>query len=105
MNNSALPHGIDREPLFRHRSPRERPEKTFPRFMMRNPLKSLDSDERIQGNPRKSKEIQRPSIGVLAAKRPRPKKNPNGPTWSPLSGRSPTNSIESRHALDAASPR
>jgi hypothetical protein len=29
----------------------ESAEKKFPRFMPRNPLKSLDSDERIQGNP------------------------------------------------------
>jgi hypothetical protein len=28
--------------------------KQLPRFMPRNPLKNLDSDERIQGNPRKS---------------------------------------------------
>src|ERR1700722_6906296 len=28
--------------------------KKLPRFMPRNPLKSLDSDERIQGNPRQS---------------------------------------------------
>jgi hypothetical protein len=32
-------------------TPRKRAEKKIPRFKLRNPLKSLDSDERIQGNP------------------------------------------------------
>ena len=43
-------------PLAPVRAPlnaREAREKYFPR-MPRNPLKSLDSNERIQGNPRKS---------------------------------------------------
>jgi hypothetical protein len=31
----------------------------FPRFKPRNPLKSLDSDERIQGNPRQSNAHER----------------------------------------------
>jgi hypothetical protein len=34
--------------------------RNFSRFMLRNPLKSLDSDERIQGNPAAAKE------GVMA---------------------------------------
>jgi hypothetical protein len=33
--------------------------KNFPRVKPRNPLKSLDSDERIQGNPRQSKAHER----------------------------------------------
>jgi hypothetical protein len=32
----------------------ETARKNFPQFMPHNALKSLDSDERIQGNPRKS---------------------------------------------------
>src|ERR1700733_14956295 len=40
---------------FRNRSRQgKRREKNFPPFFPRNPLISLDSDERIQGNPRKS---------------------------------------------------
>jgi hypothetical protein len=35
--------------------------KKFPRFKPRNPLKNLDSDERIQGNPRQSKAHERGS--------------------------------------------
>src|ERR1700722_18526214 len=35
--------------------------KKFPRFTSRNPLKSLDSDERIQGSPRKSNPHERGS--------------------------------------------
>jgi hypothetical protein len=34
-------------------------EKIFARFMPRNPLISLDSDERIQGNPRNLKAYRR----------------------------------------------
>jgi hypothetical protein len=45
-------------------------EKNSSQKMPRNPLKSLDSDERIQGNPSKSNLIS----GVFAAKRPRAKK-------------------------------
>jgi hypothetical protein len=54
MNNPALPTGHD------HRSPVPASRakigltKNFPRKIPRNPLISLDSDERIQGNPRKS---------------------------------------------------
>jgi hypothetical protein len=34
---------------------REEPYKNFATLDARNPLKSIDSDERIQGNPRKTK--------------------------------------------------
>jgi hypothetical protein len=50
--------------------------KTFPRFMPFNPLKSLDSDERIQGNPRQSNTHQR---GPWHRK-VRGQENPNGST-------------------------
>jgi hypothetical protein len=46
-------------------------KKKLPRFMPRNTLKSIDSDERIQGNPTLI-------IGVFAAERPRAKKNQMG---------------------------
>ena len=57
------------------RTPGKRAEKKYSRFKLRNPLKSLDSDERIQGNPRKSNAHER---GALAAKRPRAKKIQTG---------------------------
>ena len=59
MNNSALPHGPDRELSFSRLSPRKKPRKPFVRFVPGNPLISLDSDERIQGSPRKSNTHQR----------------------------------------------
>src|ERR1700722_20774358 len=39
----------------------EKRTKNFPRFEPRNPLKTLDSDERIQGNPRQSNPHQQGS--------------------------------------------
>src|ERR1700729_3308090 len=56
---------------------RKSARKNFSRFSPRNLLISHASDERIQGTPRKSKEIQgKPNRinGVFAAKRPRAKK-------------------------------
>jgi hypothetical protein len=52
MIDRALPHGLNREsqPV----APTETVEKIVPPFMPHNPLISLDSDERIQGNPRKT---------------------------------------------------
>jgi hypothetical protein len=38
---------------------REAPRKKFSGFVPYNPLKSLDSDERIQGNPKKSNALNR----------------------------------------------
>jgi hypothetical protein len=40
---------------------REKREEKLSRFKLRNPLKSLDSDERIQGNPRESNPHERES--------------------------------------------
>ena len=48
-------------------TPRKRAEKKIPRFKLHNPLKSLDSDDRIQGNPTFMG-------GVFTAKPPRAKK-------------------------------
>src|ERR1700722_11062519 len=48
-------------PYRRLSTPGKRAEKKFPRFKPRNPLKSLDSDERIQGNPRESNPHERGS--------------------------------------------
>jgi hypothetical protein len=55
MTNPALPHGLDRTLLLPAllMLGKKREENYF-RFRSRNPLKSLDSHERIQGNPRKS---------------------------------------------------
>jgi hypothetical protein len=46
--------------------------KNFPRYIPRNPLISLDPDERIQGNPT-------PESGVFKAKQPRAKKFQTNP--------------------------
>ena len=55
MSNPALPHGLDRRiPAPAPLNARERREKFSSRENPHNPLISLDSDERIQGNPRKS---------------------------------------------------
>src|SRR5271167_1489998 len=50
--------------------------KKFPRFKPRNPLKSLDSDERIQGNPRQSNTHQR----GFSQRKGQGQENPNGST-------------------------
>jgi hypothetical protein len=55
MNNSALPHGLaagSRRGASRRQGKRR--AKILAAKIQRNPLISLDSDERIQGNPRKS---------------------------------------------------
>jgi hypothetical protein len=52
MIDRALPYGLNRG--FQPVAPREAVEKIVPPFILRNPLISLDPDERIQGNPRKS---------------------------------------------------
>jgi hypothetical protein len=52
MNNLALPHAKMLAPVPPLRTREKSPRKNFPRFKPRNPLKSLESDERIQGNPR-----------------------------------------------------
>src|SRR3984957_20517810 len=59
MNNSALLRP-DRQLLFLRRQFRgEIARKNFTRFCPRNLLKSLISDERIQGNPRESNTSER----------------------------------------------
>ncbi len=42
--------------------------KLFPLGVARNPLKSLELDEEIQGNPRKSKRIQAAFLGFVAVR-------------------------------------
>jgi hypothetical protein len=54
-------------------SAKEGLRKKFPRFIPRNPLISLDSDERIQGNPRESKSHKRGS----SQRNGRDQENPN----------------------------
>jgi hypothetical protein len=50
MNNPALPHAKNASSRLNAEGRSAR--KKLPHFNPRNPLKSLDSDERIQGNPR-----------------------------------------------------
>jgi hypothetical protein len=56
MNASALPHSLAGGLPFRRfeRPGGKRVTKIFSAKIPRNPLISLDSDERIQGNPRKN---------------------------------------------------
>jgi hypothetical protein len=55
MENPALPRDkLSDQPLRRGGDATKRLAKKHLLFMPRNSLKSLDSDERIQGNPRKS---------------------------------------------------
>src|SRR5271155_5421558 len=58
---------------------RERTTKNFARFMPCNSLISHDSDERIQGNPRKSNAHN----GGFCSETPSAQENPNGSTASP----------------------
>ena len=54
MNNPALPYGLGCELRFRGFEGRGSDAKKFLALFPCNPLISLISDERIQGNPRKS---------------------------------------------------
>jgi hypothetical protein len=47
-----------RSPYWRRRRTGKEAMNLFSRWIARNPLKSLDSDERIQGNPRKSNGVK-----------------------------------------------
>jgi hypothetical protein len=68
-------------PPFRRRVRDDKSERKNRRAKIScNPLISLVSDERIQGNPRKSKEIKPPKAGVFVSKRVRSKKTQTGST-------------------------
>jgi hypothetical protein len=70
-----LPHDLNRRlPVAGALDQRKKPQKNSSRKNPRNPLKSLASDERIQGNPRKSNP-QKQEFLKLAA---RSQENPNG---------------------------
>ena len=73
MNNPALPNGLDLEAPVPALLAQERPTKKFPRKIPRNPLISLNSDEKskeIQGNPNLINRGFRSQMG-------RPQENPN----------------------------
>src|ERR1700728_2010284 len=73
MNNPALPHGLDRRRPFRAPIATEKgASKIHLAKIPRNPLISLDSDERIQGNPRKSNAPNRDSCGETATRQENP---------------------------------
>jgi hypothetical protein len=72
MNNPAFPHGLDRTLPSRRVFPRAQgARKKLPRFMPRNSLKSLDSDEKIQGNQRKGAYVNRRLTKVSLFMKPR----------------------------------
>jgi hypothetical protein len=54
MNNPALPHNTTASASAGASKARQNAAKNLPRFMLHNPLISLDSGETIQGNPRQS---------------------------------------------------
>jgi len=74
MNNPALPHGLDRGIPSGAANATERGEKYSSGKKPRNSLKTLDPDERIQGNPRKSN----PSKAGLRSETVTGQENPNG---------------------------
>jgi hypothetical protein len=75
--------------------------KILPTKTPRNPLKSLDSDERIQGNPRKSK-AQKRSLQTETRRAPRkPKHEPPDQPPGPPSRRKPTDLTQMQSALGA----
>jgi hypothetical protein len=75
MEKPKLPHGLYRRVRLRGE---KTAKKNFSRFIPRNPLISLDSDERIQGNPRKSNPQNRGFRGETA----RSQENPNRIVWT-----------------------
>jgi hypothetical protein len=76
MSNSALTHGFACGLPFRRVSTRKSATKNFRRVLPRNPLKNLNSRERIQGNPRKSN----PHNRGFRSETVRGQENPNEPT-------------------------
>src|ERR1700749_1925325 len=88
MNNPPFAHGLDhRRPspagLTRRRGGREK----FSPQKPRNPLKSLDSDERIQGNPRESKAHKRGSSRRNGQVPRKPKRGRDSPIVAALGER------------------
>jgi ABC-type oligopeptide transport system ATPase subunit len=77
-------------------------EKNFARFMPGNPLISLDSDERIQGNPRKSNPHDR-RFSQRNDQGPRKPKRTDR-CRGPLPRRSQTDSIQRQSGLELPAP-
>jgi hypothetical protein len=77
MNSPSLSAGQNRgQPFHGSGAAAKGREKFLSAKIRRNPLKRLDSDEGIQGNPSLSNPIDQ----VFAAKRPEPKKTQTGST-------------------------
>src|SRR5271156_5887979 len=99
MNIPALPHGLDRTlPSRRLSTPGKTREKNYPRFKSRNPLISLDSDERIQGNPRESNPHEQGSSQRNGLGPRKPKRIDRTDVAGPLPRRSQTDSIQYKAA-------
>jgi hypothetical protein len=83
MNNSAHQHDLDRRPPFRRRSRAAKERAKFrSRKIRRNPLKSFDSDERIQGNPSLSNPPKR-GLSRSKGQEPRTAKSTGRPRGAP----------------------
>jgi hypothetical protein len=80
-------------------SPRKSGEKKFLRFCPRNLLKTLDSGERIQGNPRKSNKPWRHFRSEKATRQ----ENPNGPVGPNVAG-PPVGTVAKPHPIQAKAP-
>ena len=83
----------------RIRTPGKRARKNFSAKIPRNPLISLDSDERIQGNPRKSNPHKRRSSQRNGQEPRKSKRSDRTNVASPLRQRTHTDSIQRRSAL------
>jgi hypothetical protein len=87
MNDPALPHGSIVESRSGASVSTEKGGEKFSPLKPRNPLKSLDSHERIQGNPRESKAQKR----GLRSKTGRIQENPNGSMGRPAAAKKKPN--------------
>ena len=96
MDNSALPHElVGRLPLRRSDGPRgpEGSEKKFLAKISRNPLISLVSDERIQGNP----SFSNPLFEGFQSQTGAGQEIPNGPPSARDAKRAPISRLEMRN--------
>jgi hypothetical protein len=86
------------------RTPGKRAEKKYSRFKLRNPLKNLDSDERIQGNPRKSNAHERGPSQRNGQGQENPNGGATGPMARPAAEKEPNRLLPKakRHRLKAS---
>jgi hypothetical protein len=104
MNNSARPHG-PRPQAFRSggsAAAEKAARNILPAKIPRNPLKSLDSDERIQGNPSFSNPQNRGYLQRNGQEPRKPKRDRLDSQRGPLPRRGQTGSIQMQSACAGA---